>query len=201
MAFLPLIPQPTDQLSVSQGNILNNFTILSAIAGNANVGSATINSVAGFNQLNLANQGGTVPSFNGNNGFWSGNFAHDATTTIETWAQYTQGVGGTLGNYTYPISASTLSLTPTAGTAPTNGWSYLASGILIKWGNGTSGTPVNIDSNSGGPAFTKVFAEFVNPFGGAAVSFTSNITAAPTPILSVTTSIALHQFYYFVIGF
>ena len=65
MAFLWNIPQPTDQLSVSQGNILNNFTILGAIAGNSIIpnGSASLNNIAGFNFVNLANQGGTVPFF------------------------------------------------------------------------------------------------------------------------------------------
>lgn len=203
MAFLPNIPQPTDQLSISQANILNNFQILGAIAGNANAGSATINNIAGFNQINLALQGGTVPNFNGNNGFWAGNFTHDATTTVETWAQYNQGTGLSAGQYQYPISASILSLFPTLASAPPgNGWSYLSSGILVKWGNSSGGTTVNIDTQSGGPAYTKTFAAFITPFGSVADYYTSTFTAAPGPTLTANFAIVpTHQYYYYIIGF
>lgn len=200
MAFLPNIPLATDQLSVSQGNILNNFQILGAIAGNATTGSTSINNTAGFNYINFANQGASVPNFNGNNGLYVGNFAHDATTTTELWAQYNQGTGGSAGQYDYPISASILSLFPTAPAV--NGWSYLSTGILLKWGNSSGGTVVNIDTMSGGPAFTKIFAVFVNPFGGVAAPWTSASTAAPTPTLTVTFSpVSTHQYYYAVIGY
>ncbi len=199
MAFLPLIPQPTDQLSVSQGNILNNFTILGAIAGNANIGSTALNSVAGFNSINLALQGGTVPSFNGNNGFWAGNFAHDATTTVETWAQYNQGVGGTLGQYQYPISASILSLFPT-NTAPVNGWSYLASGILMKWGTASCpGGITNIALNAVGPNFTKAFvAQLTVQTGGAGtIARVSSLNATQLQVVPDASC----NVYWFVIGF
>ncbi len=152
MAFLPLIPQPTDQLSVSQGNILNNFTILGAIAGNANVGSATINNTAGFNSINLALQGGTVPSFNGNNGFWAGTYA--VTTKNELWAQYQQGAG----QFQYPISASTLSNTPTPGTG-VDSWCYLPSGMIMKQGSGTTTAGAytyNFPVGANIPVFTQV---------------------------------------------
>jgi len=217
MPFLPNIPLATDQLSVSQGNILNNFTILGAIAGNATTGSASINTVPGlgFNFLNFANQVAFVPSFNGNNGLWVGNFAHDATTTTELWAQYNQGTGGTAGQYQYPISASTLSLKPVntvANPAPNFGWTYLSSGMIIKFGNATAGTPVNIDTASGGPAFTKVFVPFITPFGGASTYSTRTILtiaalpAAPNPVLDIvantqTGAAANPQYYYMVLGF
>src|SRR5262245_3975285 len=62
MAFLPLTPQPNDQQSVSQGDILNNFTILGAIAGNANASSASINPTSGFNWIYLPPNGATPPA-------------------------------------------------------------------------------------------------------------------------------------------
>ena len=128
MAFLPSIPQATDILSTSQGNILNNFTILGAIAGNSNLGSATINNVAGFNFLNLASQGASVPSFNGNNGIWSGTFA--TTGNQEIWLNYQNG-------NQYPITASLLS-NNAAPAAQSDGWTYLSTGLLVKWGSGTT---------------------------------------------------------------
>src|SRR5438105_15833716 len=62
LAFLSNIPQPTDQLSISQGNILNNFTILGAIAGNTNASSASINATSGFNWIYLPPQGAIPPA-------------------------------------------------------------------------------------------------------------------------------------------
>lgn len=150
MAFLPSIPQATDILANSQGDILNNFTILGAIAGNSNVGSATINSVAGFNQLNLASQGTFVPSFNGNNGLWSGTYA--VTGKQEVWLNYQNG-------NQYPITASILSNLPT--TAYQDGWTYLPSGLIFKWGSSTTGTSgaftYNMPTGATIPVFSKVF--------------------------------------------
>ncbi len=160
MAFLPNIPQPTDQLSVSQGNILNNFTILGAIAGNTNVGSATINNTAGFNSINLALQGGTVPSFNGNNGLWAGTYA--VTGKNELWAQYQQGGG----QFQYPISASTLSNTPAPGTG-VDSWCYLPGGMIMKQGSGTTTAGAytyNFPVGANIPVFTQVMSIVVGTY-------------------------------------
>jgi hypothetical protein len=160
MAFLPLIPQPTDQLSVSQANILNNFTILGAIAGNSNVGSTTLNNTAGFNFLNLALQGGTLPSFNGNDGLWAGTYA--VTGKNELWAQYQQGAT----QYQYPISASTLSNNPTPGTG-VDSWSYLPSGMIIKQGSGTTTAGAytyNFPTGANIPVFTQVLDVIVGTY-------------------------------------
>ena len=62
MAFLPNIPLSTDQLSVSQGNILNNFTILGAIAGNSFPSSASLATNSGFNWLYLPSNGAIPPT-------------------------------------------------------------------------------------------------------------------------------------------
>jgi hypothetical protein len=150
MAFLPSIPQPTDILSVSQGNILNNFTILGAIAGNSNVGSASINTTSGFNFVNFANQGASIPLFNGNNGLWSGTYS--VTGNPEIWLNYQNG-------NQYPITASLLSTNP-APAAKSSGWTFLPSGILMKWGSATGlagNFTITMPTGPGIPTFTQCF--------------------------------------------
>lgn len=151
MAFLPSIPQPTDQLSVSQGNILNNFTILGAIAGNTNAGSASLNGTVGFNFINLSSQGGTIPTVtSGNNGIFCGNISYGSFQ--ETFL--INYLTSTSTNLVVPMTNSIIS-TGTVSSGPgTRGWSYLPSGILIKWGQvaatAVASFPINVAWNAGG---------------------------------------------------
>jgi len=140
MAFLPNIPQSTDQLSVSQGNILNNFVILGAIAGNANASSASINMgvgaglPSGFNWIYLQPQGATPPAgaafTAGNVGLYSANNA--ATTFNELYINKTTS----LGVVQIPMTADIL-----GGTNAANGWTYLPSGLKMAWGRATLVAP------------------------------------------------------------
>lgn len=138
MAFLPNIPQSNDQLSISQGNILNNFTILGAIAGNSNASSASLNTNAGFNWIYLPNQGATPPagaSFPaGENALYSS--ANAATGRNEIYLNKT-------------IAGPTLTQIPmtayrTGGTNAGNGWTYLPSGLKMAWGRSTTGGGTNV---------------------------------------------------------
>lgn len=142
--FLPSIPQPTDQLSVSQGNILNNFTILGAIAGNANPASSSLNTNSGFNWIYLPTQAGSIPPAGAS--FPSGNVGIYSATNPNTSL-----------NELYvnkPLSASTVQVPMTAytlgGTNSGNGWCYTPSGLLMAWGRSTTGgsTTVTITYSS-----------------------------------------------------
>ena len=130
--FLPSIPQPTDQLSVSQGNILNNFTILGAIAGNSNNSSASINATSGFNWIYLPTQAGSMPP--SGSSFAAGNVAlYSATNTTTSQNELYINKTNQATVVQIPATASVLSIT-SAPAANSNGWSYLPSGILMKWG-------------------------------------------------------------------
>lgn len=158
MAYLPNIPQATDQLSISQGNILNNFTILGAIAGNANPSSDSINSTAGFNWILLPSQGaippagsafpaGTVALYSATNSTTSKNELYINKTNQATVTQI-------------PVTASSLSIT-SAPALNTGGWTYLPSGMLLKFGNGSANgnTAFTFAAlNPGSPAFTQVLS-------------------------------------------
>ncbi len=158
MAFLPNIPQSTDKLSISQGNILNNFQILGAIAGNANPASGSLNATAGFNWLYLPSQGATPPAGSafpaGQVGLYS--FINATTTRRELYINKTT-FAGVLTQV--PATAAKVTVqNPVAFTGQSTGWTYLPSGCLMVWGNGTTGVATNVlvtySSVSGFPGFT-----------------------------------------------
>ena len=168
MAFLPLIPQATDALSISQGNILNNFTILGAIAGNSNASSASLNNNSGFNWIFLPTQGsapgntpppaaafpaGSIGLYSALNPVTGQNDLYVNKTNQTTVVQV-------------PTTSSILSVNATPPLAFA-GWTYLPSGLLLKWGSGLGNgysTFTFVATNPGSPAFAQVLAMFVCPF-------------------------------------
>jgi hypothetical protein len=165
MAYIYNIPQPPDQLSNSQTQILANFTALGAIAGNGTFGSTSLNDVAGFNYLFLANQGMIPPT-----AFVAGNVAlYSATnaTTMKNELYITKTNQTTVTNI--PATASTLSVT-SAPAGLLGCWTYLPSGLLIKTGRVTTSTPlsagvatINTSTISGGPNFTGILNIIICP--------------------------------------
>jgi hypothetical protein len=203
MAFLPNIPQATDKLSISQGNILNNFTILGAIAGNANASSASINASSGFNWINLPAQGATPP---GGSSFPAGNvalysFINATSTRNELYINKTNASGVVQ----IPSTASTLGTSsPGLGSA---GYTYLPSGMILKWGAATitgSGTVSFI-----GQAFTVCLSVQLTVLQAGAsdtnlavrlVAITNtNFTAWASPRTTVGSTAV--TFYYLAIGY
>jgi hypothetical protein len=161
MPFLPNIPQSTDQLSVSQGNILTNFSILGAIAGNTNPSSASINANSGFNWVYLPPQASNPPAgatfTAGNIGLYSSNTINSITGQNELYINKRNQ--GTVVQI--PATASVLSVT-SAPALNSNGWTYLPSGILMKWGfvqMNNSGAPFSVTFAAGAniPVFQQVF--------------------------------------------
>jgi|SoiMetStandDraft_2_1073263.scaffolds.fasta_scaffold00037_15 hypothetical protein len=203
MAFLPLIPQSTDKLSISQGNILNNFTILGAIAGNASAASASINSTSGFNWLYFPNQGATPPA---GSSFPAGDVALYAFNNV-TSTRDELYINKTLasGVAQIPSTASTLgTATPLLGT---DGYTYLPSGLILKWGPGTANGSAVIAF--AGPAFTVCLSVQLTVLQAGAldtdlavrlVAITNaNFTAWGSP--RSTTGSAAVSFYYLAIGY
>lgn len=158
MAYNDSIPQSTDQLSVSQGQILLNFQALGAIAGNSNAASASLNSTAGFNWIYLPSQGARPPAGAvfpaGDVGLYAS--ANPTTLKNELYINKTNQAAVTQ----IPMTASVLSVT-SAPAANTGGWSYLPSGLLMKFGNGTANgnTAFTFAAlNPGAPTFTQVLS-------------------------------------------
>lgn len=150
MAYNALIPQSTDQLSVSQGQILGNFTALGAIAGNTNASSSSLNTTSGFNWVYLPVQAATPPAgaafTAGQIGMYS---ALNASTGFnELYINKTTS----LGVVQVPATGYVL-----GGTNAANGWTYLPSGLKMVWGRATLAAP---------GVFTVVYATEVPTFPG-----------------------------------
>jgi hypothetical protein len=173
--YNPNIPQPTNQISVSQDQILQNFQSLNPFI----LGVFELPPQASF------------PSATGNNILFAKTYS--TTGLEEVFIQNAAGVN-------YPITA--------ANPIQNAGWTFLPSGILLKWGNGTATGLTNV-SLVYGPVFTTVFQTLLSPIASAGINTNTVIYSAgttPTQLsvyglqrTVVSTALAT-QFSYLVIG-
>ena len=160
MAYQNTIPGPNDFLTDSQVDLQNNFISLQA--------SWIINHV----NFDIANTGkhpridfpvqAPAPVFGvaGENGLY--NFLNATTTKNELYV-HKQTQAGTAD---IPFTASFLS-----DTVPTNnqdGWTYLPSGVLLRWGSRqVGGAPIGggiiTVTDAGLPAFNNLSTVFIEP--------------------------------------
>ena len=164
MAYNPNIPQSTDFLSVSQGDILNNFTALSTYL---NVNHVDFNGAdqGKHKWVTFPVQSGNPPIvFNaGELAVYS--FLSPVTGVNELYINKTNQV--TVVQNT--ITASILS-TSSAPANNSSGWSYLPSGILIKWGNGNANgnTAITFPVAATIPVFNQVFSVQLTTYANSA---------------------------------
>src|SRR5271156_6351075 len=149
MVYQNNIPQPTDLLSKSQGDLLNNFAALKTLI---DVNHVDFNSADQGKHMwvTLPSQGATPPAGSGFAPTELGLYNAVYTTTTQQELFINKTNQATVVQV--PLSASTLS-TNSAPAQGTQGWSYLPSGIIIKWGN-TMGTGLTLVDFSGlGPTY------------------------------------------------
>jgi hypothetical protein len=182
MAYTYNIPNANDQLSVSQGQIKNNFIALGAIAGNATAGSSSLNSTVGFNYVYLANNAVT-PTYT----------AGTSQIFTQTYAPTGRGELFVL-NDSSPTNAG---VPMTAALYQNNGYAFLPSGILFKWGVVTVNGTVTVTFT--GPAYSFVFnaQATVQATTGTGVV---NVNSLSTTQLVLTSS-SNRPIYWFVIGY
>ena len=172
------VPQPGQTLGATQNPIRQNFLTINAAFAVDHIG------------YNLANQGqhqqislalmppGPVTSILTSNGFFAQNYA--TTTQDEIWVQTPSGANINQ----YPMTASILS----NNAAPLQfsaGWTYLPSGILVKWGRNASGVGFNLNGMAGQPNFNQTFQATVTPFAAAADSVAYTIGPSPNFMMAV----------------
>lgn len=123
MAYNNLIPQPLDDPSNSQAQILANFAGIKTLV---DIDHATFDTPKqGFhNKITLPVQA-PMPALAANNGFF--NFLHPATAKNQTYS-HNQLFAGTAD---VPMTASILS--SAAAVQGMSGWTYLPSGIIMRW--------------------------------------------------------------------
>jgi hypothetical protein len=196
-SYIYNIPQPTDKLSISQGQILGNFTVLGAIAGNGTASSSSINDnpgQSGFNWIYFANQTSIPPV---GSLFTSGSVAlYSAPDTFSTQNELYVNKLNKSGIVQVPLSASILGAVATPGSG-SQGWTYLPSGVMIMWGTFASGSTSTgnflVPVPAGFPYFSQIF--------NVQLSATTNSGMASDPNVAfylqtyVTTSANLFQFY------
>ncbi len=151
MPYQNNIPKSTDQLSQSQSDILNNFATLDTWV---NVDHGGLNAAAGLQgthfKVSMPVQGAApvFPTPGTTTGFFTINSGALITNKSETYVhKQRQGVANGVD---IPMTASILS--NNAGPGSIAGWTYLPSGILLKWGtaSGITAAGGNINVNTGG---------------------------------------------------
>lgn len=205
MPYQNNIPLAPDQLSKSQGDINGNFQILGAIGGIPGVNNSSgINTApgAGFNYLFLT-AGNNPPAgsvFANNNALFSSAVAGVNELFVNKNNQ--------AGPVVVPFTKSILS----TAVAPANGlpgWTYLPSGIIMKWGivavpNIAAGGTQAFDATV---PFTRFFAAFLGPGNSGAANYSPQISAINTvQITIINRGTALGTYvaanvYYCVIGY
>lgn len=152
MAYTANVPQASQLVSQTQPIINANFQALVSF-GN------------GYAELSLQS---IAPTFSaGNDGLY---VLNNATTTKNEMYIHKQNQAGTVD---IPFTASAMS--NNIPSACDNGWSYLPSGLLMKWGRTlapTASVAITPTATSGGPNFTRVFRVFVSAQDSVAVNFT-----------------------------
>lgn len=147
MAYKNNIPQPTDQLSVSQGDLLNNF---SAIAAAFNLNHVNFNASAQGKHafVELVTQSPKPTTAAGEVGLYSQSSSFTSQPELAIQKQ-TGGVSYEFTSAGYVV-----------GTAAVPGWAVLPSGILLKWGttttNGAGNATVTLNA-AGQPTYSACY--------------------------------------------
>jgi hypothetical protein len=144
MAYQPNIPLATDQLSQSQSDLQGNFQAIKALVDVNHVDFTDGVDMGKHKWINFPVQTGLPGS-----SFAAGEVglynqlptANPLTTVNELWINK-QTTGGAVQ---IPLTASVLSYNPSPSSL-SSGWSYLPSGILLKWGQSTD--PAQLVGNS-----------------------------------------------------
>lgn len=173
------IPQSTDQLSVSQSDILGNFGALGSIAGNTNAFSSSLNNTVGFNYVNFAQQS-----------------AAPGTGAAQLALYNAVNANSTVNEIYFQRPSSGTTVPITAGSLLQSGWSYIPSGLLMTWGTGTigGGGTVTITYTANIATFpgfgTYVFTVLVTPTSTGANLYLSSYTSPRTTFTVTGTAAA-----------
>jgi hypothetical protein len=187
VSWNPNIPQATDVVAQSQPQLLGNFGALDtwASVNHVGIGAASFSGEHTVVQMVLQ---GADPALN------AGEVAiYNKTLTLTGVNELfvSKQATGTV----IPMTAAVL--------GGVDGWSYLPSGLLMKWGtrniNGTAN--VTYPAGAGYPAFTSVFVMFTTPYNSGTNTVAINtIPGSATLAFNVTTTGGATTFSFLVLG-
>lgn len=156
MAYLYNIPQATDQISLSQGQILGNFTALGVIGGNATAGSSMLDATIGFKWIQLTLQAAIPPA---GSGFIAGNIG------LYTALSPNSGRNELYINLSTGAQVPATAAIVSAAGPGFNGWTYLPSGVKMVWGYSTTpGTATPVTTTYTAVAGFPGFSTYATPF-------------------------------------
>lgn len=138
MAYKNNIPQPSDNLSVSQNDILNNFAQLDTTMGVNHFNFSDVSGNTGKHTFVEMVKSGGVPTIVANEGA-----IYTKTSSSITNAFYTADAGGKEYQLTKAIDANFSTFGNSTGTQ-NSGWTFLPGGLLLQYGNNTA-----VSSSSG----------------------------------------------------
>jgi len=190
LAYNQNIPQPTDQLKVSQADILANFQALKTLIDvNHETFGATGEGKHKFVQMP---EQGAAPTTAANEG---GLYTAEGATTAVSQLYFRRENDG----IKIPITEGTL---PGVNFGITNGFAFLGSGLLLKFGNvNVASIPANsiltkdIDISATGPAFTFISRVFLQMSYPTAAADYRNREVFATAITGTTTTSTLKVEY------
>ena len=160
------VPLASQSLGQTNASIRGNFSVIGAAFIVDHVDYNT-SGQGKHNQVTFPVQGAQPTFLTGEEGLY--NFLNATTNKNELYV-HKQLVAGTVD---IPFTASKMS--NYAFASCNSGWSYLPSGLLIKWGSIAANSPaisVNTTTISGGPAFQQVFTVMVTSVDtGTATNF------------------------------
>jgi hypothetical protein len=211
MAYQSNIPQATDLLSKSQGDLLNNFGAIFTLVGVNHVDFGAADQ-GKHKWVTLPSQGATPPA---GSGFAPAELGvYNAVYATSTQQELFINKTNQATVVQVPATASTLSVN-SAPAAASNGYSYLPSGILIKWAaisptTGYQAVTLAGSSPFTGPAFTQVLNVQMTPYGGGTgdANFAVRLVSIDSPsqihvYVSSRTTVgpATGQFMLLIIGY
>lgn len=193
MPYNQNIPQATDQMSVSQNDLLNNFQ---AIYNAFNLNHVPFNSgspIQGKHAfVEMPNQSSSVPSTIANE---VGLYCNTSTYTTQPELFFAKQLGSTAPIANYEISSSNY--------IQNGGWTRFPSGILIKWGTfntGSGGTgTLTFPTASSIPAFGNIFGVLAT--STSVIPAKISISTLSTASCSVVTDIINASMFYIAIGY
>jgi hypothetical protein len=165
MAYNQNIPQATDKLKDSQPDILANFQAIKTLVDINHVTFDDPSGDQGKHKWITFPVQVSAPSFGaGEEGLYNLPYNNTSNTVNETFV-HKQTSSGTQD---IPFTASILSQNSSPGNN-TTGWSWLPSGILIRWESitGLPGGLSTITLSAGFPSFTQIFTVIVSPYNAS----------------------------------
>lgn len=195
--YLGNIPAATDELSVSQGQIQQNFTSIQSFV-DVNHADFTSTDAGKHIFVTLTSQGAIPPA---GSGFLANEVGlYNAVTNGQQELFINKTTTGVPTTYNIPCTQSTLS-TNAAPASLSRGFTYLPSGIIMKWGSFAynSGT-VMFDTTV---AFTQILSlQFTTYTAGIPTNSTTVATSlAPTGFTFLTSAGAGTTIMYMAIGY